>query len=504
MRILLIYPDLNIHVNYPVGLGLISACLKRAGHDTRVIHLNEELGFPMDIPKIKNIVDEFSPELIAFSSTTSQFKYVKALSATLKKHTGAPIVCGGIHATVIPKEVLDSGVVDFVCLGEGEEAMVELVDRMEKGEDYRDVKNLGFIRNGEIIVNPLRPLVRNLDELPFPDRESFDFGKIVALKNGWANIMAGRGCLYQCAYCVNNYFHKLYREMGARKDHLRIRKVDTVIREVQELVERYENIRLINFDDDLFTMFKDWLAEFCDAYKREIQLPFACNVQVRHFDEKRAKMLYDAGCREVKIGLESGNEEIRKNILKRSTPDDVLIRAFKIAENTGLRSWAFNMVGFPTETASMIMDTVRINAKIRPYILRCSIFYPYKGTELYRYCDENNLLDDSKKEAYSSYMEGSVLKLKDLSQSEIIKAKQLFKWLVDSESDIETSGFYKMLINYFDQLPPESWLNDEAQDMVKQFDEVLDKLFRILKKEHYTSRKHLYLNYTERNNFELP
>ncbi len=503
MRVLLIYPDLNIHVNYPVGLGLISACLKKSGHNTRVVHINEELGFPLDLPRIKRIVEDFSPQLIGFSSTSNQYKFVRTLAPFFKKILDVPIICGGVHPTIAPEEVLSSDGVDLVCIGEGEYAMQELVEKLEKGDDYRGIRNLGYLEKGKVVLNPMRPLVGDLNSLPFPDREGFQFADIVSLKNGWANVMVGRGCLYQCTYCINNYFHKIYESLSTKGGHVRFRTVDTVLAEIEELLGKYD-IRLINFDDDIFTLKKDWLSEFCAKYGEKIKVPFACNVQVRHFGKNVAEMLYKAGCREVKIGLESGNEQVRKNVLKRHTPDDVIIKAFKDAEDAGIRAWAFNMMGVPSETKSDLMDTVRLNAKIRPYILRCSIFYPYKGTELYEYCETNSLLNEEKEGAYSSHLEGSVLKLRELSEAEIIKTKQMFKWLVDSESGLEVSGFYKMLVSYFDQLPAEYWLNGEAQRMLRQVDESADGLFRMLKKEHYASRKHLDLNFTPRLNFEMP
>jgi len=504
MRILLIYPDLDINVNYPVGLGLISACLQDGGHETKVIHLNQELGFSMDLPRIRNMVSEFAPHLIAFSITSGQFKYMKGLASFLKQHFEIPILCGGIHPTIDPEEVLLKGGVDLICRGEGEEAVVELANCLEHGEDYRHIRNLGFLDGGKVVMNPLRPLRCDLNSLPYPDRKGFEFDRIVSLKNNWANVMTGRGCLYRCSYCVNNFFFKFHSEMKIQKKVLRQRSVENVLGEIDSLLTDFDNINMINFDDDIFILDKEWVTEFCKKYREAFKTPFACNLRATHVDKDVAKQLFDAGCREVKIGLECGNKEIRKEMLRRDMSDDQIIQAFKIAEEAGLRTWSFNMIGIPTETWGNLMETVRLNAKVRPYILRCSIFYPYKGTALYHYCEENKLLDANREEAYSSHMEGSVLKLKDLSEGRIIKAKKMFKWLVDSESDIEVADFYKALVKYFDQLPDEYWLTEESHQGMLQLDDVIDQLFKKLRKEHYSSRKHLDLNFTEKWGFELP
>lgn len=504
MKILLVYPDVKIHVNFPVGLGIISSCLKNAGHEVKIMHLNEEVGKPYDLDQAGRTVAAFKPDFIAFSTTTGQFKYVKELAAVFKKKHDAPILAGGIHPTIAPEEVLATGTIDLACLGEGEETIVELAQALASGGDYQGIRNLAYQHHGKTVINPLRPLVADLNALPFPDRQGFDFGRIVDSKNGWANLMAGRGCLYHCTYCVNNYFHKIYQEYVPSKSHMRIRTVETVMAEVDGIRTDFPNTTLINFDDDIFTLDRQWLTQFCAEYKKTVNLPFACNIQVMHFSDEIARMLYDAGCREVKIGLESGNDELRRKILKRHMSNDTIVKAFKSAEDAGIRAWTFNMIGPPGETPDTIMDTVRLNARIRPYILRCSIFYPYQGTDLYTYCQEHGLLDDGKNEDYTSHLEGSILRLQEISEAELIRAKVMFKWLVDSESAIESAPLFKGLVEWFSALPPEQWLDGTAQKQFKEVDLAIGTLLKGLKKEHYSSRRHLDLNFTERLGFELP
>jgi radical SAM superfamily enzyme YgiQ (UPF0313 family) len=280
--------------------------------------------------------------------------------------------------------------------------------------------------------------------------------------------------------------------------------VENVLGEIDQLLTRYDTIRMVNFDDDLFTMKRDWTLEFCDRYQAAYDVPFACNIRATHFDEELARRLYEAGCREVKLGLESGNEEIRKKVMGRHTPQRKIVEAFRMAEEAGLRVWSLNMIGVPTETWDTIMDTVRLNARIRSYIVRCAIFYPYKGTALHRYCAEHHLLDEGKREAFSSHLEGSVLKLDSVSQADLVRSKKMFRWMIDAESDIEVAPFYKMLVEYFRSLPDELWLNGEAGRMWAETDAAVDRLFKALRKEHYSSRKHLDINFSSKLNFEMP
>jgi len=503
MRVLLIYPDIHIHVNYPLGLGYISSFLKQNGHETRIMHFNEEIDNPLDLSFIERGIHDFEPQLIGFSSTSNQFQYVKKMADFIKSKRDIPILAGGIHATIASEKVLHLDTIDMICRGEGEFSMLELVNKMENGEDYSTVPNIGIKLNGSLKLNPIRPLIdaETMDSLPFPDRQGFNFEEILRKKKGWANVMASRGCLNKCSYCVNHYYHKMY---DSTLKSLRYRKVDTVLREIEEMRNSFTGIELINFDDDNITLNKAWLEEFCDKYPRRIGLPFACNVHPAKFDLHRARMLADAGCVEVKIGIESGSERLRRDVLKRPGREDVMVKAFSAAEEAGLRAWSFNMIGIPTETREEMLMTAKLNARIRPYIVRCSIFFPYEGTELYAHAKEHNLIKDERAERVSSHLEDSVLDMKQLPREEIVKFKTMFKWYVDAYSGIEAAPFFKSLIELFDKLPEEKWITGEAQELFKEFDGALDKLLRGLKMEHYATRRHLDLNFTHKFNFELP
>lgn len=506
MRILLIYPDVHVHVNYPLGLGIISSVLKNQGHETRILHFNEEINNQFDLSVLEKNISDFEPALIAFSSTSNQFQYVKQMADFIKQKREIPILLGGIHATIASEKVLQVDSIDMICRGEGEFSILALIDRMEKGEDYTDINNLGFRNNGTAKLNPLSPLIdaEVLDSLPFADRDGFDFKEIIKKKNGWANLMASRGCLNKCTYCVNHYYHNIYSPYNKTAENLRYRKVDTVIREAREMVDKYPEITLLNFDDDNIILNKKWLEEFLEEYSSKVGLPFACNVHPLKFDQKIARMLAKAGCVEVKIGLESGSERLRREILKRPSREEIMVKAFHVAEEAGLRAWSFNMIGVPTETREEMLMTAKLNAKVRPYIVRCSIFFPYDGTELYDYAQENKLINDGRAETVSSHLEDSVLNMPQLPREEIVRFKTMFKWYVDAYSEIESADVYQKLIALFEGLPNDVWNSGKGKELFHRIDDGIDTLMRELKKEHYTTRRHLDLNFTEKLNFQLP
>ncbi len=499
MRVLIIYPDLETTVSYSFGVGIIVSFLKANGHKVKVIHLNEEIDYPLDYKRIKKEIEEFKPGLVAFSSTSTQFKFVKELAPLIKRDFNVPILCGGIHPTSTPDESISEEAIDFICIGEGEHAFLELIDRLEKGEDVSNVQNIWLKSDGNVIKNSLRDPVQNLDSLPLADREEVDHKKIVDISRGWVNILVGRGCPYRCTYCINHRYFNLY----GNKYTVRLRSVNNVLKEIEQIVKN-PNVKMINFNDDTFTINKEWTLEFCREYGKHFKIPFACNVRPTNFDKDIADALKAAGCQEVKVGLESGSQRVRKEMLNRHMSDDVIIRAFNTAKHAGLRCWSFTMIGIPTETREDVLDTVRLLAKIRPYIIRCSILYPFRGTKIYDYCVEHNLIDREKEEKYANYFDGSILKLNNLSQIDILKFKKMFKWYVDAYSNIEAAPVYKQLVEYFEKLPDEDWRSGKADEMVRAVDASIDKAFRELKKEHYATRRQIDLNFCKHLNWELP
>jgi radical SAM superfamily enzyme YgiQ (UPF0313 family) len=500
MKITLVYPNVGNIPSYNIGLGIIAACLKQKGHEIQGITVYSTDDEDEELEQIETEITRFEPDLIGFSSVSNQYHHVKKIISHLRgRGITTQTLLGGIHATVDPESVLEEGYIDIVCRGEGEEAAVELVEKLERNEDLSDVKNIWFKKDGEITKNDLRPLVEDLGTLPFADSSLFGFQDILEKRDGWLNILVGRGCPYKCSYCVNHYLQKIHQ----RNSLYRIRPIDHVLEEIAE-IEKAHEIKVINFIDDTFTLRKEWVVQFCEAYAKKFKYPFAILARATNFDREIAQALKKAGCIEVKIGIESGVKRIREEILNRKIPNRVIEDVFKIAKDVGLRAWAFNMIGMPTETKEELLETIKLNAKIRPYIMRVSIIFPYKGTAFYESCKKKGILDESEFFRYSSYFDGTVLKLEHLTEADIVRYKTMFKWYVDAHSDIEESGFFKRLVELFEELPDELWLNGEAKKMVKETDEQVDLLLKTIKKEHYCTRNHIDLNYSAATNWELP
>ncbi len=390
MKILFIYSDLfPTHLDWPghyyVGIGYLSSVLKEAGHETALIHVIKEFS---SREELLSRIKAYNPSLIGFSSTTLTFKYVSEMAAWIQEAgLGIPVISGGVHTTLFPWEVLKTKGIDLACVGEGEIPLRNLCAALESGADYRNIPGIWVNDNGTVHNNGVGPIVQDLDLLPFPDRSIYDYPNMLSEREGAALVMASRGCPYHCAYCSNRALKKTLFTHNPG-DYVRFRSVDHTIAEIKSILDKYPFINALKFDDDLFFLRKQWAEEFAAKYPQEIGLPFVCNMRPNHLSPDIALLLKQAGCVEVKIGLESGNEWIRNEVLKRNLSDKQMIEAFKVCHEVGMRTHSFNIVGVPFETIATVLDTVKMNVAAKSDKSQVSIFYPLPRTELYDLCKE--------------------------------------------------------------------------------------------------------------------
>lgn len=466
----------------------LSSVLKQHGHETALINVNEKLGYPLDLHRIREDVERFQPHLIGFSAITNQYQYVLQIAKYLKQKFSLPQICGGIHATIAAEEVLKSGCFDFVCRGEGEGALLELVEALEKGGDVTKIANLCFMKDGKIIKNPVRPFLR-LEELPRKDYEIFDFQKMIDAKNGWVGIMASRGCPFSCSYCFNHQMVSMYRKdlgvSGKALNYIRHHPVEEVLEEIEYLLGRYHNIKTFIFDDDLFTFDRSYLLRFCREYKK-IGLPFVVNAHVKMIDSEIALALKDAGCRIVKFGLESGSERIRKQILNRHMKNEEIVRAFQIVEDVGIHTSAFVMIGLPYETKEDLMMTIDLLAQIRPGRFRWAIFFPYVNTSAYELSRRGGFINFEKMKNLSSFTEESCLDFGPEHNAWIEKLQKIFPWYVNSRMETSASSFYQNLLKSVEELPIETWR--EIKDRIIPLDREISTYLQSKRQEHYAIR----------------
>lgn len=320
---------------------------------------------------------------------------------------------------------------DMICRGEGEGPLVELCEKMENREEITHIRNLWIQSGAAIIKNPLRPLLDDLDKLPFPDRSIFAYENLYNEREGQGTFMAGRGCPYNCTYCTNHLLRKIY---GGEGKLVRFRSVDNVIAEVRQVVKRYPFIRALIFEDDILFHNRKWSEEFAEKYRREINLPFTCHARADITDEATVNLLKKAGCAHVKFGLESGNEEIRCRVLNRHMTNEQIKKAFAICRKAGLIIEAYNMVGIPYESPRAILNTIKMNATIGVDKMHVSICQPFSGTRLAEFCQEQHFLEprDMSADSFSLnyFYSPSILNLDTISRSQVLMFRNYFKILV--------------------------------------------------------------------------
>ncbi len=486
MKILFIYPNAGSQLGFNYGLSHISAVLRKAGHAVEIWQMCEDIA---PLPEEKDFVASVrrsAPDIIGFSVVTNQWEYSAKLAKWAREGSRAPIVCGGIHATVAPDEILRSGFFNYIFIGECEEAFAEFADKLAAGKPVEGVANLGYLKDGKVIVNPVRPLPE-LDKLPFKDYESFDFQKIIDGKRGWVGLMASRGCPFSCTYCFNHLMVKKYRSdlkcSFKELKYIRHFPIGQVIDEIVYLQKNYRNISMYIFDDDLFTFDKDYVVEFCKEYRKVSDLPFVVNAHFGFFDEERARALKDANCRIVKFGIESGSEKIRASVMNRHMSNQKIIESVNLVERHGMHSSVFIMVGIPFEEEKDLMDTIHLLGKAKPGRFRWTYFFPYPGTEAHDLAVKGNYIDYRKMKELVNFTDESCLDFGPGQNLLLSKIGRIMPWFVNACAGLETSPFYKEKVDKLLAMDEKEW--KKASPGILDEDKKISKSFQIKNLSHY-------------------
>jgi len=434
-KILLIYPNIvESPKDISLGLATISALLKKHNHKVQLL---DSTFHKITEQEIKHKLKTFKPDLVGITAATNDLHYAIHLCKQIKNinkqinNKNIPIICGGYHATIAPEDIIKQDCFDMVCIGEGEEPILELANSIGKGKFNTNIKNIWFkVGENKVKRNSLRPLQQNLDKLPFPDRDLFNYKHYLNYNKGIATLIASKGCPFGCAYCINNFLLKKYKKLGK---YLRFRTADSIIKEIKQIKNKFGGmIKEIEFYDDTFTLNKTLVKEFSEKYPKQIGIPFNINIRAGSVTKQDLQHLKNAGCYRVSIGIESGDEFIRNKIMKRNQTDKQIINTFMWAKEVGLQTYSFNMVGLPHETKKTIRATIELNKKCKPDFVGVSIFNAYKGTELYTLCEKNNWLIKDK--TAKSYFQSTNIKLPTISIKELKKIRDRFGFEVYKES----------------------------------------------------------------------
>ncbi len=396
MKVLFVNPQQEMG-----GIQCLSAFLRQAGHTTALVNDSRLFDNPwIQFKGLARLLDEteeglraierHNPDLIALSAVTDDYPWALRWARRIKERFDIPIVMGNAHPTFHPEEALRNPEIDFIVRGEGELTLLELVEALERGKGFDQVLGLGYKElGGRIRINPMRPLIEDLDTLPFPDKDLY-YDLLPYLDHGYTT-MTGRGCPYRCTFCDNNSSARLYKASGVRQKWTRRQSPERVVQEILWARDRY-GIKHVRFNDEDFSYDRRWIREFAPLYKEKVGIPYFAWVYPNTIDRDIARLLADSGCDAVEMGIQSGSEQLRLDIMHRNTKDEKVVQAMKALREAGIRTTVDIIIGLPSETRQDLDNTVRLLAEGNPWHLYAFWLRYYPSTEILQIAKERKLL----------------------------------------------------------------------------------------------------------------
>ena len=460
MNILFVWPSKCWFSFKPISLALFSAKLKEKGHSVRLYDTTFlDFGFqsnteirtrlrvfkPVDYgnndltPKkvdirshFLSVLDDFAPDLIAFSVLSDEIFIAQMLSAYAKEwNPSVPVLWGNKGPTMAPEKILQDGNIDYACIGEGIEFLPAFIDALASGSDPRELPNIAYrAPDGAIVKNPLRPYFQDLDSLPHLDLSIYDQRHFLKPYDGKLYIgcdhMIYWGCPHLCTFCINHAYRKLYSE--AKGKFLRCYSVDRIIAELKYLKEKW-GITLFHFHDEDFCLKPlQYFKYLCEQYIKHVGTPFVCMANAKNINVEKVNILKKMGCVSISVGIETGNDVLRKKVLKRHETKEDIVRAIRLLSDAKIRTSSFNMLGIPFETRQTILETIELNRAAGVQYPNTVFFYPLENTELRRVSVDNGFFDERFDRGFDDVRPS--LTLPTISEEELIALRERFNLYV--------------------------------------------------------------------------
>ena len=414
-KVLLVYPNLQMVMLLPPNIAILSAYLKKHGIEVKIFDttLYRTAEKSVDDVRVDNMqvrpfnlkekgvdykktdvfedfrqcVSEYRPDLIGVAAADDTYELGMKLVSEVR-HLGIHVVVGGVYPTFSPEETIRNPLVDSICIGEGEDALLELCLKMHSGEAISGIKNIWVKINGKVHKNELRKPV-DIGKLPYDDFSIFEEKRFFRPMQGkvykMVPITIDRGCPFNCAFCAAPLQRRLYLEAN-RTVYFRMKSVARIMDEVKYYIAEYGADYIYFNSETFFARGEEELNEFARRYSNEVRLPFWCQTRIETITSERIKMLEEMNCDRISIGLEHGNEEFRKKVLKKEFTNRQVMDAFRLLEKSSIPVTVNNIIGFPEETRELAFDTIKLNRSIRADSINAYYFTPYSGTPLRSYC----------------------------------------------------------------------------------------------------------------------
>ncbi|MDI6791411.1 MAG: radical SAM protein [bacterium] len=390
-----------------LGIAYCAAYLEKEGFTVKILDMQAE---PITPDELKSILQEWAPKFAGLTATTVEINRALEVAHFVKENfpqTG--IIFGGVHSTLRPEEILSHEFVDLVVRGEGEITLTELM----KGRSLEDILGLSFKENGKPVHNKAREFIENIDDIPYPAHHLLPIAKYKPSTGNYKRLpamsmMTSRGCPGKCTFCSTE-------AMGKRT---RFRTPANIVGEMERLIKDY-GIKEISFYDDTITAKRKNMQGMCELMlKRGLDITWSCMSRVDCIDQETLGLMKQAGCHQIGYGVESGDENILKNIKKHISLEKVK-EVVEITKKTGLDVRCMFMFGNPGETKETLEKTVRLAIELDPDIVVFNITTPYPGTEMYDWAVKNGHLNITNWNKYD--LANIVMNLPTVNQETITK-----------------------------------------------------------------------------------
>lgn len=375
------------NVAYSIGLAYLHAELELAGHEVRLLFLNNA-DEQESARQFFNELAAYAPDLVGFQIfSMNRVATFNALRRLGKEHPQLHVVLGGVHVSVLYEQIVAAFPSIIAIRGEADESFPEVVRALEQGSDLGDISGIAFWRDGRVLVTAQRGPVENLDSLPFPRHEVFFDNEPY---RDTAHVVTSRGCPFDCTFCC-------LKNISLRR--CRVRSIDSVVAEITYLKQRYPRLKRIQFHDDTLLLDNNRVIALCKALiQADLGLSFICSGRVKPVSAEMFSWMARAGFTKLMFGLETGSPRLLAEIRKKITPDDV-INLFTLLRPFDFTVTTFLMCGFPGETEETVSETIELVKRTQRItynsITGIGKLWVYPGTDIYQIMkDKGKITDD--------------------------------------------------------------------------------------------------------------
>jgi anaerobic magnesium-protoporphyrin IX monomethyl ester cyclase len=416
IRLMKFTDDEKLHVDPPLGLVYLAAYLRKHGFKSEILDTNA-LRFSRRM--ILDWIKERSPDFVGFTVFTHMANVVAEIAAEIKREMPSiKILVGGPHVHMLYKEYVEEHPqIDFVCTGEGEYTLLQLMEAHQNKQDLRTVKGLCYRENGQTVVTQTQDLIMDLDSLPFPawdmvQTDHYYGPQALDGESPYTIFLNSRGCPYKCTYCVTPSFWGKQRR----------RSPQNIGEEIEQASHKLK-LRAMRFEDDLFTLVKSWAWAVCDEFiKRKLtHIKWETNGRVSNVDFELLKHMKKAGCVSICMGIEFGSQRVQ-DMTKRGIKIPKIFEVVSMAKKAGLRVKGYFVIGYPTETEQDILETIKLSKALDLDYAVFSYCTPFPGTPLFNYAKEHNLIQSYDWNDYQFGFTGRrPLKLDTISEEKLVE-----------------------------------------------------------------------------------